>query len=122
MSSNWNPGNFANRPQEEVEDLASKGGQHSHQGGFANMDPSKQVFYISLFLVSVSVLDTANVCHQRNIASKGGQMSGRNQQQEEEFQQQEEEDEDDFQGFADTGERQRFRYGYTSSDLSHPVE
>merc|ERR1712187_57074 len=100
MSSNWNPGNFANRPQEEVEDLASKGGQHSHQGGFANMDPSKQ----------------------RNIASKGGQMSGRNQQQEEEFQQQEEEDEDDFQGFADTGERQRFRYGYTYSDLSHPVE
>ena len=46
MSSNWNPGNFANRPQEEVEDLASKGGQRSHQGGFANMDPSKQVFYI----------------------------------------------------------------------------
>lgn len=44
-------------------------------------------------------------------------MSGRNQQQEEE-----EEDEDDFQGFADTGERERFRYGYTSSDLSHPVE
>ena len=70
------------------------------------------------FLVSVSVLDTANVCHQQNIASKGGQMSGRNQQQEEE----EEEDEDDFQGFADTGERERFRYGYTSSDLSHPVE
>lgn len=49
-------------------------------------------------------------------------MSGRNQQQEEEDQQQEEEDDYDFQGFADTGERQRFRYGYTSSDLSHPVE
>ena len=46
MSSNRNPGNFANRPQEEIEDLASKGGQHSHKGGFANMDPSKQVFYI----------------------------------------------------------------------------
>lgn len=53
MSSNWNPGNFANRPQEEVEDLASKGGQHSHQGGFANMDPSKQVFYITLCLFSL---------------------------------------------------------------------
>merc|ERR1712187_429405 len=59
MSSNWNPGNFANRPQEEVENLASKGGQQSHKGGFASMDPSKQ----------------------QNIASKGGKMSGGNQQQ-----------------------------------------
>merc|ERR1712187_985345 len=64
MASNWNPGNFANRPQEEVENLASKGGQHSHQGGFASMDPSKQ----------------------KNIASKGGQMSGGNQQQQQDEQ------------------------------------
>lgn len=84
--------------------------------------PNRYFTLPSVSFVSVSVLDTANVCHQRNIASKGGQMSGRNQQQEEEDQQQEEEDDDDFQGFADTGERQRFRYGYTSSDLSHPVE
>src|SRR3954451_12570404 len=43
MSDNPNPGNFANRPQEEVENIARKGGQSSHQGGFASMDPNKQV-------------------------------------------------------------------------------
>jgi general stress protein YciG len=42
MSSNQNPGNFANRPHEEVENIARKGGQSSHQGGFASMDPKKQ--------------------------------------------------------------------------------
>ena len=51
MSSNWNPGNFANRPQEEVENLASKGGQHSQKGGFASMDPSKQVFTLTSCLL-----------------------------------------------------------------------
>ncbi|KAJ5984896.1 hypothetical protein N7499_008885 [Penicillium canescens] len=53
MSDNPNPGNFANRPQEEVENIARKGGQSSHQGGFASMDPNKQ----------------------RNIASEGGHAS-----------------------------------------------
>ncbi|KAF1814526.1 conidiation-specific protein 10 [Eremomyces bilateralis CBS 781.70] len=53
MTSNRNPGNFANRPQEEVQDIASAGGQASHSGGFASMDPDKQ----------------------RDIASKGGQAS-----------------------------------------------
>jgi hypothetical protein len=43
MSDNTNPGNFSNRPQEQVEDIARKGGQSSHSGGFASMDPSKQV-------------------------------------------------------------------------------
>lgn len=43
MSSNPNPGNFANRPHEEVENIARKGGQSSHQGGFASMDEDKQV-------------------------------------------------------------------------------
>lgn len=42
-TKNQNPGNFANRPHEEVEDIARKGGQHSHSGGFAHMDPDKQV-------------------------------------------------------------------------------
>lgn len=36
-------GNFANRPKEEVQDIASKGGQASTTGGFASMDPDKQV-------------------------------------------------------------------------------
>ncbi|PQE30581.1 Conidiation-specific 10 protein [Rutstroemia sp. NJR-2017a WRK4] len=53
MSGNTNPGNFANRPKEEVQEIASKGGQASHSGGFASMDPDKQ----------------------REIASKGGQAS-----------------------------------------------
>jgi general stress protein YciG len=45
MSStgNTNPGNFANRPKEEVQEIASKGGKASHSGGFASMDPDKQV-------------------------------------------------------------------------------
>lgn len=45
MSStgNNNLGNFANRPQEEVEKIISKGGQSSYSGGFASIDLSKQV-------------------------------------------------------------------------------
>lgn len=41
MSStgNTNPGNFANRPKEEVIEIAKKGGQASHGGGSAAMDP-----------------------------------------------------------------------------------
>ncbi|PSS18793.1 hypothetical protein M430DRAFT_140381 [Amorphotheca resinae ATCC 22711] len=54
MTDNPNPGNFANRPKEEVQDIASKGGHSSHHSGFASMDPDKQ----------------------RDIASKGGQASG----------------------------------------------
>lgn len=40
---NTNPGNFANRPKEEVREIASKGGKASHSGGFASMDSGKQV-------------------------------------------------------------------------------
>jgi general stress protein YciG len=43
MTDNTNPGNFANRPKEEVQEIARKGGQSSHSGGFASMDPDKQV-------------------------------------------------------------------------------
>lgn len=41
--SSANPGNFANRPHEQVEDIARKGGQSSHNSGFAHIDESKQV-------------------------------------------------------------------------------
>ncbi|KAK3690814.1 hypothetical protein LTR37_018942 [Vermiconidia calcicola] len=41
MTDNQNPGNFANRPKEEVQNIASKGGQSS-AGGFASMDADKQ--------------------------------------------------------------------------------
>ena len=108
MASNWNPGNFANRPQEEVENLASKGGQHSHQGGFASMDPSKQVFLYYPLLCSL--LDTANICHQKNISSKGGQMSGGNQQQQDE------------QGTEQIGQRRSSKYHYVFDELDHPAE
>ncbi|CAA9960961.1 hypothetical protein CFE70_004342 [Pyrenophora teres f. teres 0-1] len=53
MSGNDNPGNFSNRPKEEVKAAAQKGGEHSHSGGFASMDADKQ----------------------REIASKGGKAS-----------------------------------------------
>ncbi|KAL1960321.1 hypothetical protein VTO42DRAFT_8281 [Malbranchea cinnamomea] len=55
MSDNTagNPANFANRPREEVSEIGRKGGQSSHHGGFASMDPDKQ----------------------RDIASKGGHAS-----------------------------------------------
>ncbi|KAF2010944.1 hypothetical protein BU24DRAFT_466698 [Aaosphaeria arxii CBS 175.79] len=53
MTDNTNPGNFANRPKEEVQNIAKKGGEASHLGGFASMDADKQ----------------------RDIASKGGQAS-----------------------------------------------
>lgn len=42
MSGNDNPGNFANRPKEDIQAAAQKGGQSS-AGGFASMDPDKQV-------------------------------------------------------------------------------
>ncbi|KAL4781036.1 hypothetical protein BJX76DRAFT_336268 [Aspergillus varians] len=54
MAHNQNPGNFSNRPHEEVENIARKGGQSSHSGGFASMDTDKQ----------------------HDIASKGGHSSG----------------------------------------------
>lgn len=47
MSGNDNPGNFANRPKEDVQAAAQKGGQ-SNAGGFASMDPDKQVRVTSL--------------------------------------------------------------------------
>ncbi|KAL9585189.1 MAG: hypothetical protein Q9203_004360, partial [Teloschistes exilis] len=42
MANNTNPGNFANRPEEEVQAAAQTGGQTTGVGGFANMDPDKQ--------------------------------------------------------------------------------
>ncbi|OWT43613.1 hypothetical protein VFPPC_18660 [Pochonia chlamydosporia 170] len=53
MAGNQNPGNFANRPKDEVQEIASKGGQASQSSGFATMDANKQ----------------------RDIASQGGHAS-----------------------------------------------
>ncbi|KAF8925733.1 hypothetical protein BGZ47_003094 [Haplosporangium gracile] len=52
-SKDNNPGNFANRPKEEVVEAARKGGHASHTGGFGSMDAEKQ----------------------HDIASKGGHAS-----------------------------------------------
>jgi general stress protein YciG len=49
-TDNTNPGNFANRSTEEVKNIASKGGQSSHSGGFASMDSDKQVVYFDSIL------------------------------------------------------------------------
>lgn len=52
-----NPGNFANRSKEEVQDIASKGGQSS-AGGFASMDPDKQVGHSPPFPVFAAETQT----------------------------------------------------------------
>ena len=39
--------NTGTSPKEEVRNIASKGGQASHSGGFASMDPDKQVSHIT---------------------------------------------------------------------------
>lgn len=51
MTDNPNPGNFHNRPHEEVENIARKGGQSSHRSGFASMDTSKQVSNIIFHII-----------------------------------------------------------------------
>lgn len=73
MSStgNTNPGNFANRPHEEVSEIAKKGGQASHAGGFASMDPEKQVISTPSPANSSEVDDAL----QKEIASMGGKAS-----------------------------------------------
>lgn len=76
MTSNANPGNFANRPHEQVEDIAHKGGQSSHNSGFAHMDESKQVIHPSLHDLLNKLQCNANKIPQRDIASKGGHSSG----------------------------------------------
>ncbi|KAL9632373.1 MAG: hypothetical protein Q9164_005358 [Protoblastenia rupestris] len=54
MTDNTNPGNFANRAKEEVQNIASKGGQSgTENSGFASM-PTDQV---------------------KDIASQGGKAS-----------------------------------------------
>lgn len=44
MADNSNPGNFSNRPKEEVQNIASKGGQTgTENSGFASMPKEKVV-------------------------------------------------------------------------------
>jgi general stress protein YciG len=56
-TDNSNPGNFANRPKDEVSEIASKGGQTSHSGGFASMDPDKQVGRSETYSITYPLTD-----------------------------------------------------------------
>lgn len=57
MTDNQNPGNFANRPQEEVSNIASKGGKTgTENSGFASMDKDKVVSARSLRSLSPVLL------------------------------------------------------------------
>ena len=52
MADNSNPGNFANRSKEEVQNIASKGGQTgTENSGFASM-PKEQVVSSSCNIAS----------------------------------------------------------------------
>lgn len=66
-------------PKEEVREIASKGGQASHSGGFASMDPDKQVSSMlhnsRLGQTIHLVRSDADAATQREIASKGGHAS-----------------------------------------------
>lgn len=59
-------------PKEEVQAIASKGGQSSHSGGFASMDPDKQV----CILVAMQLFfGRRSTMPQHDIASQGGKAS-----------------------------------------------
>jgi len=48
MTGNPNPGNFANRPREEIQDIASKGGKTgTENAGFASMPKDKVVSFMN---------------------------------------------------------------------------
>ncbi|KAL8757640.1 MAG: hypothetical protein Q9199_002065 [Rusavskia elegans] len=65
MADDSNPGNFANRPKEEVKEAAQKGTQ---TGGFGTMEPDKQ---------DPTVIFSTGLANakQKDIASQGGQAS-----------------------------------------------
>lgn len=71
MADNANPGNFANRPKEEVQAAAQKGGQTSTTGGFASMDSDKQV----RSLANGAACFMLFITFQKAIASEGGKAS-----------------------------------------------
>jgi hypothetical protein len=75
MSGNTNPGNFANRPKEEVKEIASKGGHASHSGGFASMDPEKQVSSVLHKDFWWDAKSQRLLCIQHEIASMGRHAS-----------------------------------------------
>ncbi|KAF9964257.1 hypothetical protein BGZ70_006708 [Mortierella alpina] len=71
-----NPANFANRPKEEVREIASKGGYASHSGGFASMDPEKQHAIASKGGHASSGSFQPGSERAREAGRKGGRASG----------------------------------------------
>ena len=74
MADNSNPGNFANRPKEDVQAAAQKGGENSTTGGFASMPTDKVVSPRKLMAYLLNEILT--IFLQKDIASQGGQASG----------------------------------------------
>jgi general stress protein YciG len=81
MSStrNTNPGNFANRPREEVQEIASKGGKAGTHKGFAAMDPEKQHAIASKGGHASSGKFEKGSERTREAGRKGGKAQGRTQ-------------------------------------------
>lgn len=62
MADNSNPGNFANRSKEEVQNIASKGGQTgTENSGFASMAKDKVVSNATIKSLSVVALLTPSL-------------------------------------------------------------
>lgn len=60
MSGNDNPGNFANRSDEDVKNVASKGGQTgTENSGFASMAKDKVVRFLTNILICFNSVLTA---------------------------------------------------------------
>ncbi|KAL5335746.1 hypothetical protein BJX70DRAFT_374378 [Aspergillus crustosus] len=82
MSGNENPGNFANRSHEEVTNIARKGGQSSHSGGFASMDADKQRDIASQGGHALSGSFQPGDKRAKEAGRKGGQATGQSQPEE----------------------------------------
>ncbi|KAL1991939.1 hypothetical protein VTN49DRAFT_5247 [Thermomyces lanuginosus] len=76
-----NPGNFQNRPREEVQEIARKGGRKGGKakgtGGFHNMDPNKQRAIASKGGRASSGSFTKGSAKAREAGRKGGRAKGR---------------------------------------------
>lgn len=73
MSGNDNPGNFANRTKEDVQNVASKGGQTgTENSGFASM-PKEQVVRPLLPSLPSNLVLTVLVARDR-LAGRQGQQ------------------------------------------------
>lgn len=71
MADNSNPGNFANRPKEEVQNIASKGGQTGTENSGVSPPPPS----LSCTSTNTSQFASMDADKQKDIASMGGKAS-----------------------------------------------